>query len=251
MSQSKLIIAAMSVLAGASAAQAATFSPIPVTGFSHDMIVGTSETFATGLTATMDDGEGLAGSTFFQTGVASGGIGLPTGNVVIDADYTFGLPSSYVGNNALLICIPFDAYGSHTTNHPNGTLNFTTPAAYSALSFLVSGGGGSGNVGYTINYAAGALATGNIFVQDWGNSPWSLQTDRWGGSGTAATGFGMFRVDVTGLTNPSDITSIAFTNVGPNGNKSIFAVSGVAVPEPASLAGLGLVAGMLLRRRRA
>ena len=246
-----LVLATFGTLAVASAAQAA-YLPIAVSGFGNDVILASTDSYSTGLTATMDDGTGKTGNTFYEAGYVATG-GLPAGGLIVsavDAGHTFQL-QSYTANNALMIAIPFDSYGAHTTNQPIGTLTVNQPASYSALSFLVASGSGAGAVGYTINYAAGAAATGTLAVPNWGDvaAGMAVKSGRANSSGFDNADYGMFQVDVTGLTNTSAITSIDFVNDSLMGNKTIFAVSG-AVPEPTSMAVLGLGGLSLLARRR-
>lgn len=271
MSQSKLIIAALSVLAGASAAQAAVFAPVAVTGFNYDVIAeqgvftGTAASILTLVNATFDGGPGQPGTTFSAVGANSDYplVGLPAGSTFfsdLNADHSFALAAANV-NNAIQL--------SKTT--AAGTLTFSTPAAYSELAFAVAGGWGGGTVAYTINYAGGTTGTGNIVVTNWsdgvvdiGGTPTPVDIYHTAGRAAAMTTWNnqpdivnrnerwsLFE-QIVAVDSTKSINSVDFGFVTTGNNTpSIFAVSGSAVPEPASMAGLSLVAGMLLRRKRA
>ena len=61
------------------------------------------------------------------------------------SDHSYQLASSYTNNNAFLI----------DQTATNATVTFTSPAAYSALSFLGSAGNGAVTVGTTVHHADG------------------------------------------------------------------------------------------------
>ena len=257
MIKNKLSLVALATIAIAGAAQAAVYAPISVTGFNYDVIVEAGKaTYGNSLTASFDGGPGNAqgDNTFSALGANDAHVdaGLPAGTTftsALDANHSFALASAD-GNNAIQL--------SKVTS--SGTLMFSQPAAYSALSFLVSGGWGGGNVGYTIHYADSSTATGNVTVADWSDAGGAINAKvrtnnyTWDGKpvmNNYGENWSLFQQDVTGLGTTSNVTSIdfAYTTTG-NNTPAIFAVSGAVVPEPASLAVLGLASGLMLMRRK-
>lgn len=268
-SMKKLSIVAIATLAIAGAAQAAVvYAPVAVTGFNQDFVVGIGETYATGVSASLDNGAPAGGgNTFFELGAntAFPAQGLPTGTFTsaAGADHSFGMPASYAGsNNGLLI----------NQTSPSGTLGLGTPAAYSDLSFLVTCASNwtTNKLDYTIHYADATTATGTFSVSDWGDGGSSAAYNAlarsngttWNGdpardaAGNPIQGnssWFLYQVDVNGLSTGSNITSIDLSRNTGTGNMAVFAVSGVsAVPEPATVALLGLGSlSLLMRRKRA
>jgi len=135
-------------LAGASISQAASpYLPVPITATSYnqDAIVESNATPRLDVvtTATVDQGTNNGANTWFEQGydVANPGNGLPPANTVFaaqdNANYSFRTPPTYVGPNGILI----------DTVVTSGTFTLTTPAAYTLLSFLGSGGNGGDVIG--------------------------------------------------------------------------------------------------------
>lgn len=242
-----------------------TFNPIKTLGgFNYDVIVESGATnFQSAVTATIDNGSNrndvgeLSGATFYERGfnAAAPTTGVPTGGTLTtsaaDALHKFTMQPAN-GNNAILL----------NADNTVGGIALETPAKYKALSFLTTTGNGSGTFDVRLIFADGSPdeVLKNVASPDWFN-----------GGGTAITAAGRVNpnlsFDNVGLTNPrlyqqdyvlqnqaSPVAAMEFTYAGGGGNSYIFAISGigdVVVPEPGSIAVIGLSAiGLLTRRQR-
>jgi hypothetical protein len=253
----------------------AVLTPITLTAASYnqDMVVdvGTTNTteFLNSVTATMDGGTGKGGNTWYARGqnTASPNTGLPMGTTVVsevntNARYT--LLAANV-NNAIMLD------GATTMSR----LTFATPGLYSTISFLTSSGNGDGTFTMTINFSDGFAAIGGLTFQGpsgRGSSPdWFFVGDP-----IALTARGRinpnngnydavdsdnprfyaedFVLPAAAAQHPIASIDIAWTGSGGNTHTAIFALSGVVVPEPSSLALCGFVAtgatGLGLWRRK-
>ncbi len=218
----------------------ATYSPIGVTGFTQSLIVPAGTASATGtITATMDDGVLKGGDTFFEQGADASNptAGLPaSGSTFVsqnDPNHIFQM-QSYSGPDALLL----------GAANPTGTLTLTQPQAYGGLSILVADGNGNEPFDVTVNFANGTSETIDGAVSpDWFNNgtvAWTAQeridVDN-GSFENDGNNPNLYQVDL-GLNDQVDpISSLTFTFDGASGdssNMAIFAVSGVAVPEPSA-----------------
>ena len=209
----------------------AGYSPLAVTGFNADMVIeAAAEVFAgvyTATTATMDGGTNNTSNVWFEQGLNTGNLnsGLPpagsTFAALSNANYSFTMPSSYVGNNAVLIA----------SIVPDGTLTLDTPVALTGLSFLASFGGGGGSVNYTVHFQDGSAdEVGSVNVPDWYNGE---STTAWISDGRFNTDDGTFNAagnprlnfnDITLANTTSLVSSIDF-NYGSGGRCSILALS--------------------------
>ncbi|HZZ70975.1 MAG TPA: PEP-CTERM sorting domain-containing protein [Pirellulales bacterium] len=236
------------------------YRPIGVTGFNQKMIVpqgATPATPFTGLTASMDDGTGLMGSTFYEqgfntgsprTGVAHPGTPFVSAN---DPNHIFQLASDFTQNDALLL--------DGTSSGSPATLNLASSAKYSNLSLLVSTGGGTNMFSAVVHYANNTTETfSSLTSPDWFNpGPVAYVTEGRvnGTGGFDAVNSGnprLFQVDLALSDSLDNVTSIDFFNTSGNGHAVVLGVSGVAVPEPSSLLllGAGLLGFALFNRRR-
>jgi fibronectin-binding autotransporter adhesin len=206
------------------------YSPIAVTGYDQAGIITVAGGTAV-VTATMDTGTTKGGDTWFEKGWSTNlpNAGLPTsGSTFVsqeDTNHTFTMPS-YAGNDVILL----------SSTVATGTFNFTTPAAYTALSFLTATGNGPGVFNATVNYANGKSSTDQVLVSpDWFNGQPSAFSA--GGRATLATTANNAENDGTNpnlyqddvfLTDTTDpISSVTF-NYNRGGGVMIFAVSGSA-----------------------
>jgi len=241
-----------------------TITPIAATGYNQNMIISAANG-STNVTATMDGGTARTGDTYYesgitgfaapQTGPPSPVSGVPHAGVPIgsaqDANHTFVFQPNGAGQNDAVM---LDA--ANTT----GTLTLTTPARYSALSFLVASGNGAGTINLTVHYAGGGTQTASIASPDWFNGG-PIAVDANGRVNVALSDYNnlnngqprMFQEDLTLTNTGSNVTSIDFAWGGTGTNReAVFAISGTAVPEPSSLAFLSLGAlGLVARRYRA
>jgi len=67
------------------------------------------------------------------------------------------MASSYTANDAFLV----------DTNVTSATISFSSPAAYSALSFAGASGNGAMTLNYTVNHADSTFETGTVTFPDW------------------------------------------------------------------------------------
>src|SRR6185369_6781535 len=155
------------------------------------------------------------------------------------ADHNWRMPPDYHTNCALMVG---RQGGAATPVVTTGTLTLTTPAAYSALSFLTASGNGPVVVGYVVHYADSTTESNTFNSIDWFNAaaPVFNAAGRLSVSGgglqnidatPAARGF---QADVP-LASPSvNVTSVDFyyvnsggtPNVLNNGRAMIFAIAG-------------------------
>ncbi len=263
---------AIQTLRDVSMSSGRTYQPIPLaaSSFNQDMVVEASSptsNAAGAITATMDAGTAKTGSTYYEQGYDPAHTtynGLPTGlpksggtfTSQADPNHVFQMPS-YAGDNALLL----DAANGI------GTLTFATPRALSSLSFLVAAGHGPAAFTFVINYADGAPSSNEFFSDDVVSPDWfDGGSVAWDADGRAyPTAAGATTYDSIGSGAPSlfqedlnlpdatdPIASVqVFLDVVPNAQVAIFAVSGVAVPEPTAAAALvAAAAGLTARGRR-
>jgi hypothetical protein len=227
----------------------ADLTPVSVTGWDEDIVIGTGETYSTGSTAQMDDAGVGSGATVwyeqgFNTGSPSTGLATNLLQSATSSDLYFQF-QSFTNNNALF---------------EGGTLSLTTATAYDRIALIGATGQGSSDLTVTFSYTTGSdsvfssLGSGSI-NQDWFNGSSIAYT----ASGRVSTVSGNF--EYVGSSNPRlyetlfDIDetrlleSVAITdNETGNQHNVIMAISGEAVPEPAMtllfITG-GLVAGLV------
>jgi hypothetical protein len=238
------------------------FTPVVTTGWNQAMVVPNTAPLTNAvaaITATMDTGLAKTYSTFFEKGYdpSAPNDGLPLSGSTFysehDANHVFAM-QSYSAKDAMLV----DA--ASTT----GTLTFSQPAAYTALSFLTASGNGPNAFDLTIHYTNGTSQTvPEIAAPDWfNNAPIAWSADDRVYPSTGVSSFdqesgnpNLYQEDVLLPDTVDPISSVNFSfdsgNSSNNGQLAIFAVSGVAspVPEPATLPLLAVSAIALLRRR--
>jgi len=210
------------------------YNPIPlaIASYNRDLIVENTAPpppLAGAYTsASMDGGTGNTGKSWYEVGynATAPTTGIPTaGSTFTSAsfgDHQYRMAASYAANNALLLDSSVTA----------GTLLFSSPAAFTKLSFLIAAGGGAGSVRAVIYHQNGISETNILAVPDWFN-----------GSNPAFSGKGRvdvqsFTFDNVGSSNPrfygvdptlanvaSPVTQVVFTYIS-GGHHGIFAVSG-------------------------
>ena len=163
--KSRFLIYSMA-LAVASIAQAG-YTPVAIQSSSYnaDVIVEANArpTLTISTTASVDNGTNNTANTWFEIGfdTANPGNGLPvagsTFTAVDDPTHSFTMPPSYTAPNGILI----------DTVITTGTFTLVTPAAYTKLSFLGSGGNGGDLINVRVNHQDGTFETNSFGCPDW------------------------------------------------------------------------------------
>lgn len=222
-------------------------APLSITsGFNADVIANGSGLATNSVTSTID-GSSL-GDVFYDSTYASSH-GVPGSGALNAGTLTTGVGSFVIasasGNNAL----DFLSSGS-------GTLSFASPATASQVYVLGTAGNGPTTLNYTLNFAGGTTASGNLTFPDWYNNAQTGAVNGLGrvdiNNGTYDSGnsnnFSLYAESIS-ITLPDqslNLDSINFS-YSSGGQASIFSVSGVApVPEPSTRALIGLGCLVLL-----
>jgi hypothetical protein len=217
---------------------AGPFSPLAVTGFTRDMVMESAAPHVyaglySATTATMDGGTNNTSNTWYERGLntATNITGLPVaGSSFTSGNYTFTMPGTYVGNNALYIA----------SQVPTGTLTFSAPVARTGLSFLSACGGGELTINYTVHFQGGGTESGSFISRDWFNtgdaSQVFISNGRFNTDNATFNNVGngtpiprLFHADIVLTDTVNPVTSIDFAYNGSGGGRcSLFAVSGQA-----------------------
>ncbi|HEV2455451.1 MAG TPA: glycoside hydrolase family 76 protein [Verrucomicrobiae bacterium] len=228
-------LAAILLILFAQAAHAG-FTPLPLTSgsFNQEMIVpatAPAPAVAGGYTtATMDNGTGNTGTTWYEEGynVTNLTTGIPhpgtTFSSAVLPNHQYTMPPSYAANDALML-------DSQLTT---GTLTLTSPAAYSGLSLLESGGHNGVAFSYSVDHQDGAVETGSSSIPDWFNGP----NPAWIANGRVDVGTFVFSsvngndpqlysLDIPLTDTTSPVTKINFAFLSGGGHGAIMAVSGL------------------------
>jgi hypothetical protein len=221
----------------------ADFEPVALTpgSYSFDIVVESNAVQALPycITATSGSGTSKGDNTYFEQGFyarpgqTGWNYGIPRHHTVFtnlnNSAVTFLMPPDYTTNNDLQI-------DSTTTS---GTLYFNTPTSATNLAIL-SGGGGSGSMGYTVNHTDGSTESGTLSIADW-FTPNGAQV-AWGANArvSASGGYDVRSTSSANTTYPylysyyltvsdaTPIASITFTYSSVN-EGNFYAVSGEEV----------------------
>ena len=215
----------------------AGFIPLPLTSSSYnqDMVVeagAPAPEIAGGYTtASMDNGLANTANSWYEVGydTAAPTSGLPHPGSTFSsqslANHQYTMAPSYAASDALLL--------DSTLTH--GTFTMTSPAAYSGLSFLESGGHNGVTFSYTVHHLNGSIETGSGNIPDWfnGSSP------AWTANGRVDVGSfafdsvngnnpRLYSLDIALANGSSPVTSVDFAYVSGAGHGAIMAVSGLS-----------------------
>lgn len=211
------------------------YTPVTIGGFNRDVVVEVGVPVTGSLyncNVIMDSGAtNITANTWYEAGFNTGSptTGLPAHGSSISGGsptHTFTMPPTYVGNCVLYV----GAYEGYTA----GTLNLTTPAAYTRLSFLGAAGNGPVVANVTVHFADSSTETYSVSIADWFNGDAAFYTV--GGRFNPQTlGFDSvgsanprLRInDITLANTTSPVTSIDFSYAS-GGRAMIFAVAGQA-----------------------
>lgn len=164
-----------------------TYTPIPVTGFHHD-VVAEAGTSVLATTTTMIDGSPFVArhvvySEAFATANSLAG-GMVDNGTIVNGARTYQL-APYDTVNALYL----SRFGTVDSTVNDGTLTLTTPGNYTRVSLLLFSTEGSSRINVNLNYTDGTTerAVTNANVQDW-----------YYGANAIYGGFGRIQRDTTG-----------------------------------------------------
>lgn len=215
----------------------AGFDPIPLTSesYSADVIIENTATPVLQLvtTASVDQGTNNGAATWMEQGFDRNNLswGLPVAGSTFTAEgnasYSFQMAPSFSAPNGILI----------DGDVPGATFTLTTPAAYTLLSFVTSGGNGGHTIGVTVHHQDESTQSGSITSPDWFNASGIAWTA--GGRVDTTRNFGIqdnganprlyFR-DVVLTNTTSPVTSIDLFMISGNSgaHSDVIAVSGDA-----------------------
>lgn len=216
------------------------FTPVPVTGFNHDVIAEAGTSSLTTTTVPLDGvtvSNKVMYSVAFRTANGFSGGGIADNGTVTDAAGTYQL-APYTGNNALLL-----------QRTQAGSLTLNTPAKYSNMRVLCFTTEGSSLVNVSLTFSDNTTANvlTNYVLGDWFNGTANLVLSGFGrctratpasGADAFPTNPRMYYIDIpiSCANKQKLIQKINFTNVttagtnAPYPNAVFFAVSGISNP---------------------
>jgi gliding motility-associated-like protein len=215
-----------------------SFTPVPVTGFNHDVIAEAGTSSLTTTTIPLDGvtvSNKVMYSVAFRTANGFSGGGIADNGTVTDAAGTYQL-APYTGNNALLL-----------QRTQTGDLNLTTPAKFSSLRVLCFSTEGTSLINVTLTFTDATTTTvlTNAALGDWFNGATNLVLSGFGRCtrATPASGADAFpsnprlyyiNIPISCANKNKLIQKINFTNVTTAGNNApypnavFFAIAGIA-----------------------
>jgi gliding motility-associated-like protein len=213
------------------------YTPVPVTGFNHDVIAESGTSSLTTTTVPLDGvtvSNKVMYSVAFRTANGFSGGGIADNGTVTDAAGSYQL-APFTGSNALLL-----------QRTQTGDLTLTTPAKYNSVRVLCFSTEGTSAVNVTLTFTDATTATvlTNYALGDWFNGATNLVLSGFGRCtrATPASGADAFptnprlyyiNVPISCANKEKLIQKINFTNVttagtnAPYPNAVFFAVSGI------------------------
>jgi len=180
-------------------------------------------------TASMDNGTANSATSWYELGYNTSAptTGLPAaGSTFTSAsasDHQYRMAPSYTANNAVML----------DSTITNATLTFATPAAYSKLSFLGSGGHNGVIFNYVIHHTGGTTESGSVSIPDWftsSNAAWvangRIDVGTFAFSNVNGNDPRLVSLDINVTSTLLTITSITFNYASGTGHGAIMGVSG-------------------------
>lgn len=218
----------------ASLSFAQNYAPIAVTGFNADVIAEATPALSTTSTS-MDGSDYVLYSQAYGTGFGTG-TGLPNSGLITSGSSSYQL-APYTSNNAIFL-----ATGE------TDSLELTTPASYSSLSFLGFSTEGPGTVLFVIKFTDNsAMVVNSTALPDWFNGSGAVTGgfDRTGRSGDTPD-YSTFQpylyrinVNLSCADQAKQVKTILVINTTPSPSikTAIFAVSGASVVTNSAILG--------------
>ena len=155
----------LTLIQGTSFAQ--SFSPVPLTGFNHDVVAESGTSSLTTTTIPLDGvtiSNKVIYTNTFRVLNGFGGGGLPDNGTITDAAGTYQL-APYTGPNVLLL-----------QRTQTGDLSLTTPAKFNALRVLAFSTEGTSTINVKLYFTDGSVtnALNNYALSDWFNNTSNL-----------------------------------------------------------------------------
>lgn len=208
------------------------YAPIAVTGYNADVIAEATPALSTTSTP-LDGSDYILYSQAYGTALGTGS-GLPNNGTIVSGSSSYHL-APYTAENAIFL-----------STGQTDSLELTTPASYSSLSFLGFSTEGSGTVLFVIKFTDGsAMVVNSTNLPDWfnGGSAVTGGFDRAGRTGdtpdfSTSTPY-MYRINVhLSCADQAKLVQrvlIINTTSSPTIKTAIFAVSGASVVTATSI----------------
>jgi hypothetical protein len=263
-----MLLATVAMLTFMASPGLAQVSPISVTGWNHDLVINDPAPYNLSVTGTMDGGFGqVENQAWVEEGyytVWNGTVGVP--NTFVEG-LVAGTHASLTGNGTF----EFQNFTGNNTvgldGGQSGVLTLTTPASYKSIALYGASGFGAKTADVLLTFADSSttllkVANGSGIGTDWFNTSADKAFEAKGrASNKSEEGYTILfyqQNDIIGINESffaltaADqaklLTSVTITNTGGD-RMAVFAISGQQVPEPASIALLGLSGIFALVRR--